>query len=100
MKTKSRSELQQARSHKEMIAIVAIAMVALMGMALASEFTQYLGQNVTVNACNLTVYQGTMVAEWPTTIVVQEKCNPEIGNVTIKKSCVIWIRQGVECLGG
>ena len=70
------------------------------GLALgASEFTGYLGHDVTVNACNQTVYQGTMVAEWPTTIVVQEKCTPGIGNVTIRKNCIIWIREGFDCTG-
>jgi hypothetical protein len=87
-------------NHFRLFAAVLLISIAIGIASGTSEFTQYLGQNVTVNACNLTVYQGVMVAEWPTTIVVQEKCNPEIGNVTIKKSCIIWIRQGYTCLGG
>lgn len=86
-----------------MLKTIIIAIIAIIGISLAtaggtSEFTQYLGHNVTVNACNQTIYQGTMVAEWPTSIVVQEKCTPEIGNVTIKKSCVVWIHNGYDCL--
>jgi hypothetical protein len=61
------------------------------------EFSQYLGKNVTVDACNLTAYEGTMVAEFPNAIVLKEICNPELGNVTIKKSCIVWIHEGIEC---
>ncbi|MDD1748416.1 MAG: hypothetical protein LUO89_00935 [Methanothrix sp.] len=62
------------------------------------EFAHYLGENVTVNACNVTVYQGMMIENWPENIVIKELCNPELGNVTIKKSCIVSINEGFECL--
>ena len=62
------------------------------------EFTHYLGKNVTINACNVTVYQGMMIEDWPEHIVIKELCNPELGNVTLKKSCIISISEGFECI--
>ena len=80
--------------------VAALLFCAAVGaVAGESEFTQYLGHQVTVNACNQTIYTGTMVAEWPTTIVVREECTPMIGNVTLRKSCIIWIREGYDCVG-
>jgi hypothetical protein len=62
------------------------------------EFTYYLGKNVTVNACNVTVYQGVMIDDWPEMIVIKELCNPELGNVSIRKNCIVSITEGVECI--
>ena len=72
--------------------------IFLIGIASGmDEYSQYLGQNITVNVCNMTAYEGTMVAEFPDAIVIKEICNPELGNVTIKKSCIVWVHECVEC---
>lgn len=84
-----------------MKAITLFLTVLFFSIALAasdSEYAQYLGKNVTINACNVTVYQGMMIADWPDNIVIKELCNPEFGNVTIRKSCIISIRMGFECI--
>ena len=78
-----------------------LILLCLIGMASGlDEYSQYLGQNITVNACNMTAYEGTMIANWPDAIVINEICNPEMGNVTIKKNCIIWIHAIVDCSGG
>ncbi len=74
-------------------------LVCTIAAAVAEDgFNQYLGKNVTVNACNVTVYQGVMVQDLPAFIVIKELCNPELGNVTINKNCIISIREGFECI--
>jgi hypothetical protein len=67
------------------------------GLAAADEYSQYLGQNVTVNSCNVTAFEGTMIENFPDYIVIDEICNPELGNVTIRKDCIIWVHLGVDC---
>ena len=42
-----------------------ILAIVLTGIAFGEdEFTQHLGKNVTVNVCNMTVYQGNMTEWW------------------------------------
>jgi hypothetical protein len=62
------------------------------------EYSQYLGMNVTVQECNVTVWQGIMTQWFEDSIVIKEMCNPEFGDVTVKKSCIVWIHDGYECL--
>lgn len=78
-----------------------LILLCLIGMASGlDEYSQYLGQEVTVNSCNMTAYEGVMIADWPEAIVIDELCNPELGNVTIKKSCIVWVHEGIDCNGG
>lgn len=78
--------------------LVFMGMAAAQPTPITDEYSKYMGQNVTVNACNLTAYQGVMIEWWPNSIVIKEMCNPELGNITIKKSCIIWIHTGYICL--
>ena len=81
------------------ICLVAVLLCA--GLAAAQpfdEYSQYLGKNVTVNVCNQTVYQGQVVELWVNSIVVRELCDPELGNVSIKKSCIVSIIEGFQCI--
>ena len=77
-------------------------LILLCGIAFANNdtdnFIQYIGQNVSVNVCNLTMYQGILINDFPDTIVIREVCNPELGNVAIRKSCIIAIRSGCQCI--
>jgi hypothetical protein len=78
--------------------IATILAIVLTGIAFGEdEFTQHLGKNVTVNVCNMTVYQGNMTEWWNDSIVINELCDPSIGNITIKKSCIVWIKNGFVC---
>jgi hypothetical protein len=78
--------------------IVAILAIVLTGIAIGDdEFNQYLGKNVTVNICNMTIYQGNMTEWWNDSIEINELCDPSIGNITIKKSCIVWIKNGFIC---
>ena len=83
---------------KVVILFLAMLFCTIAPTVAKDEFTPYLGENVTVNACNVTAYQGMLIEDWPEHIVIKELCNPELGNVTIKKSCIISIREGFECI--
>jgi hypothetical protein len=77
--------------------LILIVILLFTGLAAADEYSQYLGQNVTVNSCNVTAFEGTMIENFPDYIVIDEICNPELGNVTIRKDCILWVHSGVEC---
>jgi hypothetical protein len=83
---------------KVVILFLAVLFCTIATAIAEDEFTPYLGENVTVNACNVTAYQGMLIEDWPEYIVIKELCNPELGNVTIRKSCIISIRMGFECI--
>lgn len=38
-----------------------------------------------------------MTEWWNDSIVINELCDPSIGNITIKKSCIVWIKNGFVC---
>ena len=71
--------------------------ICLIGIAGADQYDKYLGENVTVNMCNMTAFEGTLIENGLDYIVLHEVCDPELGNVTVQKSCIVWVHECVEC---
>jgi hypothetical protein len=84
---------------KQTIILIALALSLCIGLVSAGDFGQYLNRPVTANVCNETVYQGILTSENTNFITILEKCTPGIGNVTIRKSCIVSMKEGYECLG-
>ncbi len=61
-------------------------------------FAQYLGTSVSVQVCNSTIVQGTLINNTKDSIVVRDLCTPKVGNVLIKKSCIVMVYQGSDCI--
>jgi len=91
-----------------LLAVAVLSIVPTMGYFdnAHDEFSKYLGHEVSINACNQTVYQGIVTENWassggviPGHIVLKEMCNPELGNVTLSKLCIVYIHEGYTCKG-
>jgi hypothetical protein len=82
------------------LTFLVIAILVGIGFAAGQqdEYYQYLNKEVTVNTCNITAFEGEMIAWFPESIVIREICDPSVGNITIKKSCIIWVHEGVSCV--
>jgi hypothetical protein len=74
-----------------------LILILLIGIAGADKYDRYLGENITVNMCNETAIEGVLIENGSDYIVIDEVCNPELGNVTILKNCIIWVHECVEC---
>jgi hypothetical protein len=83
------------------IAILALMLCVTAGIAQSDDqYCEYLNKDVTALICfedGQAYIQGKMVECTNETISIDEKCNPELGIVTVKKCCVYWIREGYDC---
>lgn len=70
-------------------------------IAPADEWEQYLNDptGITFMVCNGVVFQGVLVDLNETTITIDEMCNPELGDVVIRRECCTLLSVGYTCLG-
>jgi type 1 fimbria pilin len=85
------------------IVILALALFVTASFAQSDDpdlYCGYLNKDVTALICfedGQAYIQGKMVECTNETISIDEKCDPELGIVTVKKCCVYWIREGYDC---
>ncbi len=78
--------------------IVSCNLVLSEGTPTSDSFTKYLGSDVSVQVCNATIVQGTLINDSADYIVVHDLCTPEVGDVLINKKCVVMLYQGCDCI--